>query len=218
MQPVIIWDNDGVLVDTESLYFQATQETLAEAGHALTERDYREHFLLSAMGTWHLLKQRGVTEASIERMRDRRDARYGSLITTESIEIKGVSEVLSHLAPRHRMAVATSNQMTHFETMHARTGFGGYFEHVVTAEQVPATKPDPAVYLEAVRRLGVDPTHCIAFEDSERGLRAAKGAGLRCWVLPSPLAADADWSEADGVLGDIAEVPALIASLKSQAQ
>ena len=65
----IIWDNDGLLVDTEGLYFQATQEVMRQVGYELTEQAYREHFLKSALGTWHVLQSQGVAEPEIERMR-----------------------------------------------------------------------------------------------------------------------------------------------------
>ena len=213
MRPLIIWDNDGVLVDTEKLYFQATRETLVEVGYDLTPDIYREHFLASSQGTWHLMRQEGTAEQEITRLRAVRDERYLHLIGTEEIEVDGAEDVLRELHGDHRMAVATSTRLSHFELIHARTGFSSYFELVVTADEVPATKPDPALYRRAVERLGAAPEDCVAFEDSERGLRAAKAAGLRCWVLPSALGVNADWSEADGVLDDIAQVPAVMASL-----
>ena len=213
MPHAIIWDNDGVLVDTERLYFQATQETFAEAGIALTPSTYGQHFLASSQGTWHLMQSKGLPDEDIARLRAARDQRYLHLIGTEDITVPGAQTVLDALHREHRMAVATSTTSHHFDVIHARTGFRPYFELVVTADEVPATKPDPALYLRAIERLGVAPEDCVAFEDSERGLKSAKAAGLKCWVLPSPLAANTDWSLADGVLDSIEAVPEVLRSV-----
>ena len=69
-------------------------------------------------------------------------------------------------------------------------------------------KPEPDPYLRAVERLGLEPDRCLVIEDSERGLRAAKAAGLRCWVIPSRLTAGGRFDAADAVLGDLAAAAA----------
>ena len=68
----IIWDNDGMLVDTERLYFLATRAVMREVDYELTEALYREHFLKKALGTWHVLQSQGISDADIERLRDHR--------------------------------------------------------------------------------------------------------------------------------------------------
>jgi len=209
----IIWDNDGILVDTERLYFQATQEIMRQVGYELTETAYRQHFLKSSLGTWHVLQSQGVPEAQIQRMRAERDSRYETLIQVEKVSIEGAGDVLAELYGKHRMAVATSNRRDYFDLIHDKTGFAKYFEVVVTADDVTATKPDPALYLGALEGLAATASECVAFEDSERGVQSAKGAGIRCYAVPSPLSGDADWSLADGVLSDISEVPTVLRSL-----
>ena len=77
MIEAILWDNDGVLVDTEHLYFQATQQVMASAGVELTEALYIEHFLVEGRGAWHLLEERGATAADVGRLRDERNELYG---------------------------------------------------------------------------------------------------------------------------------------------
>lgn len=213
MPATIIWDNDGMLVDTERLYFQATQEVMLDVGYELTEALYRQHFLQSSLGTWHVLQSQGLPDADIERLRAERDGRYERLIHSEEVGIDGAGNVLAALHGTHRMAVATSNRRNYFDLIHGKTGFSQFFELVVTADEVTATKPDPALYLRALERLGLAPEDCVAFEDSERGLRSAKGAGLRCFVVPSPLSVEADWSLADGVLESIGDVPELVRQL-----
>jgi beta-phosphoglucomutase-like phosphatase (HAD superfamily) len=111
------------------------------------------------------------------------------------------------------MAVVTTSRRVHFEIQHARTGARPFFEFVLTKEDFTRFKPDPEPYLVAAARLGVAPADCLVVEDSERGLRAAVAAGMRCAVVPSALSPGADLSAAFRVLREVREVPALFEEL-----
>ena len=80
MVEAIFWDNDGVLVDTEHLYFEATRRVLAQAGIELTEDDYRELFLVQGRGAWHLAEARGLSAPAVEALKEQRNALYAELI------------------------------------------------------------------------------------------------------------------------------------------
>jgi len=122
----------------------------------------------------------------------------------------GAADILTRLSGRLVMAVVTSSRRDHFDLIHARTGFGRFFEVVVSCNDVQKTKPDPEPYLRALELTGRGAAECIAIEDSERGLTAAKAAGLECWVIPTELSRDGDFSAADRVLSDLREVPVLL--------
>jgi len=204
----ILWDNDGVLVDTEVLYFRATRETLAGIGFELTEALFREYFLARSQGIWHLL--RGHDPGSIEALRARRDERFRSLLASEPLHIDGAPEVLEALSGRLRMGVVTSARRGNFQAIHARTGLDVHFEFVVTGDDVERTKPDPEPYLQGLDHAGCAPHEALAIEDSERGLAAARAAGIPCWVIPTALSADGDFSLADRIVERIEEIPALL--------
>ena len=205
MFEAILFDNDGVLVDTERLYLQATREVLAGAGVTLTDADYVELFLRSARGAWHLVAD-PLDEAALAAFRAARARRYEQLIAASDIEIAGASRCVTRLSHRYRLAIVTSSDPAPFALAHARTGLLRHFELVLTREHYRNSKPDPEPYLTAVERLGVAPERCLVLEDSERGLRAAKAAGLTCWVIPSPLTRDGRFEDADAVLPDLAAV------------
>jgi HAD superfamily hydrolase (TIGR01509 family) len=192
---VLLWDHDGVLVDTEHLYMQATREVLATVGVALDEALYRELFLKQGIGAWHLA--RGASEAELAALKQRRNARYTELLTGGDTYIPGALAMIADLAARHRMAIVTSSQRAHFDAIHAGRPLPGYFELILAREDYRESKPDPEPYLTAVARLQVAARDCLVIEDSERGLRAAHAAGLRCWVIPSSLTRDSDFSRAE---------------------
>jgi HAD superfamily hydrolase (TIGR01509 family) len=203
MFDAILFDNDGVLVDTEALYFRANQEALATVGVTLDEATYVEFFLREGLGAWHLAEARGVSPAGIEALRAARDRRYFDLVDSADIVIPGVAALLPRLAARFRMAIVTSSEPGPFARTHARTGLLPHFELVLTRVDYQRAKPEPEPYLTAVARLGLVPERCLVIEDSERGLRAAKAAGLTCWVVPSGLTMTGDFRAADAVLPDL---------------
>ena len=104
------------------------------------------------------------------------------------------------------MAIVTSSEPEPFAAVHARAGILHRFELALTRDQYEKAKPDPEPYLRAVERLGVARASCLVIEDSERGLRAAKAAGLTCWIVPSELTRGGRFAEADAVLEDFAAV------------
>lgn len=199
----ILFDNDGVLVDTEGLYFRANREALATVGAVLDEATYVDCLLRDGVGVWHLAEARGVSPAAIEALRLLRDRLYFELLDEAEIAIPGVAELLPKLAARYRLAIVTSSEPGPFARTHARTGLLRHFELTLTRHDYVESKPHPEPYLTAVARLGVAPARCLVIEDSERGLRAAKAAGLRCWVVPSGLTVAGNFSAADAVFPDL---------------
>src|ERR1700722_13390075 len=93
----LLWDNDGVLVNTESLYRQATQQVLASGGVALTDEQYVDLFLVEGRGAWHLAADHGCSPTEIAEMRTRRDTLYGQRLMEEPLLIDGVTTVLDAL-------------------------------------------------------------------------------------------------------------------------
>jgi|MudIll2142460700_1097286.scaffolds.fasta_scaffold45970_2 HAD superfamily hydrolase (TIGR01509 family) len=210
MYRTILWDNDGILVRSEDLYFEATREIMREVRVELTLETYRRYFLRESGGAWHLVREQGYDQPFVERLRVARNRLYSRLLTTRDIAVDGAGEVLRKLAGRFRMGIVTSSKREHFEIIHRRTGFLPYFDFVVGEGDYRRSKPDPEPYRTALERCGDRSEECLAIEDSERGLLAAKGAGLSCWVIPTALTAGSDFSRADRILGDIGRIPHLL--------
>jgi HAD superfamily hydrolase (TIGR01509 family) len=209
----LLWDNDGVLVDTEPLYFRATRDCLAEIGVELTLEHFSDLSLRQGRSCFDLAADRGLAAAELEDLRRRRNHRYAELLRLGVDPMPGVRECLERLHGTRPMAIVTSSNPDHFALAHARTGLAGFFELVLTNADYRHTKPHPEPYLTAAERLGVDPASCLVIEDSERGLRAARAAGMRCVVLPGDLGASGDFASAEAVLESVREVPELIARL-----
>lgn len=207
----IFWDNDGVLVDTEPLYYQATREILAELGLEFTAEQYRQFVLVQNIGAFHLAELQGMNEEAIAELRRRRNARYAELLRVTPTLIDGAAATLRALAGTYRMGIVTSSWREHFEISHKASGLLQYIDFVLTGNDFTRSKPDPEPYLKAIARSGSRPEECLVVEDSERGLLAATRAGLRCVVIPRDMTRDSDFRNAYRVLHDITELPPLLA-------
>lgn len=206
----IFWDNDGVLVDTESLYFQASSEILDQAGVHLSRKDFIEISLVKGQSVLEMAGQSGLTDEEIEELRRRRDERYCALLQQGVQAMTEVENTLQQLHGKVAMAIVTSCRREHFDLIHRSTGLLGYFDFILTREDYNHSKPHPDPYLTALARSGLSAEECLVIEDTERGLLSATAAGIRCLVFPGELTRENNFSAADRVLQDIREVASFI--------
>jgi HAD superfamily hydrolase (TIGR01509 family) len=207
----ILWDNDGVLVDTERLFYQSNRELFLSFGVDLSELDFFNWYLADNCGAWHLLAHLGMGEERIAELREGRNRRYSELLLGAAVEpIAGVGELLSALARRVPMGVVTSSMSSHFDLIHSRLDLLRHFRFVLTAEHYTNSKPSPEPYLMGLKRLGLAADRCVVVEDSPRGLQAATGAGIRCIVLRNELTRHYDFPGAWHICDDVAGLHALL--------
>ena len=200
----ILWDNDGVLVDTERLYFQAGREVMATQGVELTQEDFVEQSLQKGQSVFDLLPDQDAE--LIDQLRLQRNARYSALLRAQVRVLAGVVETLRALHGRFLMGVVTGSRKDHFDIIHSQANLLQFFEFVVTREDYKEAKPHPDAYLTAMRRHGLAPETCVVVEDSERGCAAAAKAGLRVLVVPNVLSQHGDFSPAYKILASVREV------------
>ncbi len=201
----IFWDNDGVLVDTEQLYFEATRDVLARAGFPLSATQYVDVCMVQSVGPWPLALAAGFSPDEVQTLRAERDARYAQALVDgggaeRSLVRPDVRAALTALHGRCRMGIVSGAERTHFDLAHERSGLLPFFEFVITGSDCTNLKPDPEPYLRALALTGAGPGSCLAVEDSERGLRSARAAGIRCVILPCALSAGGTFEGAEAVL------------------
>jgi len=209
----ILWDNDGVLVDTEPLFLQATRDALARVDVRLELEQYVEISLSQGRSCLDLAEERGVSPDGIEELRAWRNVRYSQLLRGGVRVFEGAAESVAALHGRFPMAIVTSSNPDHFDEIHEPLGLVEYFEFVLTSGDYLRHKPHPEPYLRAAERMGVEPASCLVVEDTERGLEAAVSAGMRCVVVPHGLTRHGDFRRAHGVLGSLSELPGAVERL-----
>ena len=217
MVEAILWDNDGVLVDTERLFFEANQELLASLGAELTPEGFFAWYLLDNCGGWHLLGD--PSDEQIEIWRAERNRIYSrKLQQAGSLAMPGIGGLLTTLAPHYRMGIVTSSYREHFDLIHQDLALTRHFEFILAAEDYRGSKPDPEPYRQGLKRLGLTAERCLVIEDSPRGLAAANAAGIRCIVLRHPLTRHHEFDGAWHVVDSLAELSALLTPASTAGQ
>jgi HAD superfamily hydrolase (TIGR01509 family) len=182
MKKFVLFDHDGVLVDTEAWYFRAGQRALADIGVALDEEQYLRD-MNQGLGTWSRARAAGIDDDTIDRARVARDGYYQDYLRTEDIEVDGVLEALAALAPHVRMAIVTTAKRADFELIHREREIAPFMDFVLVREDYDRAKPHPEPYLTGLARFGADAADTLVVEDSPRGLASAVAAGIDCAIV-----------------------------------
>jgi len=205
----LLFDHDGVLVDTEYWYYRATQQAIAELGVELTLARYRRHLVDGAV-LWALAHEAGHDDATIAEARHRRNAYYQQHLQQQDIDIPGVGAALTRLRRRFRMAIVTTARRDDFELIHKDRDIVRHMEFVLCSGEYPRAKPHPDPYLTALDRFGARRVQALVIEDSERGLRAAVAAGITCVTVHHEFTAHQDLGAAAAHVGSLAELVDLL--------
>jgi HAD superfamily hydrolase (TIGR01509 family) len=182
----VVLDMDGVLIDSEQIWDEVRGQLARERGGRWHERAQADMMGMSSTEwSWYMHDVIGLGEPPDEINAEvvrRLLARY-----RESLPLMpGAVEAVERLAARWPLGLASSSNREVIDTVLELAGIAHYFRATVSSEEVEHGKPAPDVYLEAARRLGVDPTSCAAVEDSTNGIRSARAAGLRVLAIPNP--------------------------------
>lgn len=204
----VLFDFDGVLVDTEWAIYEAWHRTFHAHGQPLPLETYTQ-CIGSDFDTWspklHLeeLTGRSFDWHALDEARQveiRRDLEQAG-------PMPGVVALLETLAARGvPLAVVSSSSHAWVDGWLEKLRLMPYFREVVCRGDAPRIKPAPDLWLEAVRRLGFPAAECLAIEDSLNGVKSAKAAGLNVWAVPNRTTACLDFSRADAVIGSLEEV------------
>jgi HAD superfamily hydrolase (TIGR01509 family) len=204
----VVFDLDGVLLDSEQIWDSVREDLVRDRGGRWHEQAQRDMMGMSSH-EWsrYLHDELGVPdppeEISAEVVR-RLESRYRERLPV----LPGAREAVERLAARWPLALASSSNRELIDLALELLGVRDLFAATVSSEEVARGKPAPDVYLEAARRLGLDPARAAAVEDSHNGIRAAKAAGMRVIAIPNehfPPDEDA-LSQADVVLDSLAEL------------
>jgi len=202
----LLWDHDGVLVDTEQWYYEATRQKIADLGITLDLENYLV-CMVDGLSSWDLAIAAGTQESDARAKRLERDALYREFLATEDIEIPGVLPVLATLADQFGMAIVTTSKGADFEVIHRERQIVNYMDFILVREDYRLSKPHPEPYLLAVERFGATLDECLVIEDSQRGLKAAVAAGIECAVVYNAFTAGQDFSDATYRIKSLAELP-----------
>lgn len=207
---MILWDSDGVLVDSERVFFQLTQKVFKNHGVDLDLKTWAQDFLGHGLHTYEIAMKLGMPQEDAKRMATHRDILWGQRLRSPIDLVPGARYVIEELRKENRMAVVTGAPRKHFEDIHQHTGLLPFFETTITMDECPHVKPRPDAYVMAAEQLRVHPSQCLVVEDSPRGVRAALDAGMRCVLIRSDLTV-MNLCDSDALVVDsIEDLPAIL--------
>jgi HAD superfamily hydrolase (TIGR01509 family) len=203
----IIFDMDGVLVDSEPLHARATKLLLAERGLHWDERESAEYIGLTDVESFAaLVRRHGLPDDPLD-LAARWAERAILLLEQHARPLPGVPSVPVTLRSRgYRLALASSSRPRVIAATLDAIGVRSLFEVVVSGAEVPRGKPSPDIFLETARRLGLSPGRCVVIEDSRHGVTAARAAGMHCIAIPCSTTAHQDFTHATTRLATLPEV------------
>lgn len=188
----ILFDHDGTLVDTEPVWAAAKVALAAEFGGTWTEQDTLDCLGLSMKFTLDRLRERGV-DLPDEQINERLVAKVREALAHQQVEfLPGIERFLTQVRDAQIPAAIVTNATTSIAQRTADAAPEGTFSVIIGNDETTHPKPDPQPYLLAAQRLGVEPSRCVAVEDSPSGVRSATAAGMKVIVVPGELEVPAE--------------------------
>ncbi len=209
MIKALLFDFDGLIIDTETPDYEAWRECFAEHGAELTLAEWsgcigREYGFIDPHA---MLEERLGRELDRAALKARRKQRLNAMIAAEAVR-PGVVEYLDAARARGiRNAIASSAPRRWVTPKLEARGLAGKFDCVKCEEDAPRAKPAPDLFLAAARALDAGPAECIAFEDSPNGVAAALSAGIFCVAVPNPVTRQLKIKGADITVDSLADLP-----------
>jgi HAD superfamily hydrolase (TIGR01509 family) len=181
----VIFDLDGVLLDSEHVWDEVREQLAKERGGRWHERAQRDMMGMSSLEWSRYMHDEIGLPDSPEKISAEVVRRLEALYREQLPAMPGAREAVERLAARWPLALASSSNRELIGLALELLGVADHFQATVSSEEVARGKPAPDVYEEAARRLGIDPTRGVAVEDSHNGIRAAKAAGMRVIAIPN---------------------------------
>jgi HAD superfamily hydrolase (TIGR01509 family) len=209
MKKYILFDNDGVLVETENWYYEANKKALKELGLTLQMETYQE--IMARGGTaWEVAINAGIKTEIIDRKRIQRDVYYQEYLHTKNLEIPNVKKVLNNLSKKYKMAIITTSRRVDFELIHKNRGISDYMEFVLCVEDYERAKPYPDPYLKGLKEFNASAEHSIVIEDSQRGLISAVNANIECVIVKNEFTKTQDFSKANYFIDSLEQLETIL--------
>lgn len=210
MLKAVIFDMDGVLVDSEPVHFKSNQITLKKYAGVDLDYEYYKQFIGSTVAAmWQIMqKDFHVTDYSWEDLMKKNDEILAEMLRKEGYpEVPGAAELVRKLHEQgYLLAIASSSRLEKINYNVTNLGIKDCFQALVSGMDLKRPKPAPDIFLKAAEKLGVKPEECLVIEDSQNGVKAALAAGMACLGYINPNSGNQDLSAADYLFEDFSSV------------
>jgi len=184
----VIWDLDGVIVNSAPFHFRAWQELAEEKGIHYGQAEFKTTFGMRNEDIIRKLFGENTTPEEITFLSNKKEENFRSLIKEKVKPLPGVIELLRALEKAgFKQAIASSTPLENIELIIKSLKIEHFFDIIVSSEDVSRGKPDPEVFLKAAEKLGMSPDRCVVIEDAAAGLKAARAAGMKSIAVTNTL-------------------------------
>jgi len=202
----VIFDMDGVIIDSKPFHKKSWQSFCADQGYTLSDEEFEKIFGRRCEDIIRTLFGTRFSDSEVIACGKEIDRRFRSLIAEHVEPIRGLREFLAELASHNiPLALATSGSIENIELILGSLHLKEKFQVIVSEKDVKRGKPEPEIYLITAHRLGMHPEQCVVFEDSVSGITAAKRAGMRCITLTTTHQRE-ELKSADLIINDFTEI------------
>lgn len=201
----VIFDLDGVLIDSEGLYYRAYSEVLKPYGVTVSREEYEDYWIAQGNGPEYIVAKHNLPIAPDE-LRQLRSPIYLRLLETEVTLMPYVKEALTRLHPHCALTVATNSNREHLDAILRKFELDRFFPLTIARQDYQQAKPHPDAFLTAAKQLGLAPTQCVVIEDTYKGVQAAVAAGIQCVAIPNDYTRRNDFGKASLVLPSLNEL------------
>ena len=205
----VIFDMDGVLVNSEPFYVEVEQTNFRQLGLEISAEEHQTYQGTATDRMWELIKERhGIQHPVNELVKMTNSLVTPFFNSLEKMEpMPGVKNLIEKLKEKGiLLALASSSYSDVIEIILQKTGLKNYFDVVISSQMAGTSKPEPDIFLLAAKKLGVAPEKCVVIEDSTNGIAAAKSAGMYCIAFAGPGSELQDQSQADLIIADFGEI------------
>ncbi len=209
MKKYILFDNDGVLVETEKWYYEASIKALKELGISLDFEEYMQVMTLGG-GVWGKALDSGISIDIINKARDKRNQYYQHYLKTENLTIDNINDILNELSKSFNMGIVTTSRRVDFNIIHDNRGITSFMDFILCEEDYEFAKPHPQPYLKGLDIFGGLKDEAIVVEDSQRGLTSAFAAGIDCVIVKNEFTKTQDFSKATHKIDKLSDLIELL--------
>jgi beta-phosphoglucomutase family hydrolase len=199
MLKAVIFDMDGVLIDSEPFHLMVNKRIFEKLGINVSEEEYQNFIGTTHEYMWSKLKEKYRLPQKVAELVNMQLSGNIEFIKNENIgAIKGVIDLLSLIKEENiKIGIASSSPEEVIELVINKLGISDYFSAIVSGEGLKKGKPAPDIFLKTARFLDTEPSNCVVIEDSEKGVNAAKAAGMKCIGFRNQNTGGQDLSNAD---------------------
>jgi len=202
----IIFDMDGVIIDSERLHLKINRELAEEFGGKLSQEEREAILGKTDYDIWSNLKKRFNMKPSVEQLIEMKKQRFLKNIHQVKLVDHFFEFMLAAYNANYLLALASSNNRAIVDKVLEKFELMKYLKVAISGEDVIKGKPDPEIFLKTASMLGVKPSNCLVIEDASNGVQAAKAAGMKCIGYKSATSRNQDFSTADLVVESLGEL------------